>query len=105
MARHEEPLRLEFNTTPAVTIARSHVRYVACPACQRDTPNYLFHRAGVRFVRCAGCNAVYVNPAREQPLNNLDVDALQPFSNPRDRELIVSDFAALLDHVAADYLR
>ena len=96
---------MEFMATPAVTIARSHKRYVACPACQRDTPNYLFHRSGVRFVRCAGCNAVYVNPAREQPLNNLDVDRVQPFANPRDRELMIADMSALLEQVAADHER
>ena len=101
----DEPLRLEFAATPAVTIARSHNRYVACPACQRDTPNYLFHRTGVRFVRCAGCAAVYVNPAREHPLNNLDVERIAPFKNPRDRELMVADMDALLERVDADYQR
>jgi hypothetical protein len=103
--RTDEPLRMEFAPTPAVTVARSHNRYVACPACQRDTSNYLFHRAGVRFVRCAGCGAVYVNPAREHPLNNLDVDRLKPFDNPHDRELMISDMEALLQHVAADHER
>src|SRR5512140_567816 len=104
-ATSDEPLRLEFATTPAVAAARSHNRYVACPACQRDTASYLFHRAGVRYVRCAGCGAVYVNPAREHPLNNLDVERLQPFENPRDRELMVADFEALLQRVAADHQR
>ena len=73
-----DPLRLEFTPTVSVTTARSHKRYVECPMCQRDTATYLFHRAGVRFVRCAGCGAVYVNPAREHPINNLDVDKLRP---------------------------
>jgi hypothetical protein len=98
-----ETLRLEFTPTPAVVAARSHNRYVVCPACQRDVPKYLFHRAGVRFVRCASCDAVYVNPAREHPLNNLDVERLHPFANPRDRELMVADMETLLEHVSADH--
>jgi Glycosyl transferase family 2 len=97
--------RFEFAPTAAVTTARSHKRYVACPACQADTPNYLFHRSGVRFVRCAACAAVYVNPAREHPVNNLDVERGRPFINPRDRQLMVSDMQALLDRVAADHQR
>lgn len=96
-------MRLEFTPTPAVVMARSHSRYVVCPACQRDVPKYLFYRAGVRFVRCANCEAVYVNPAREQPSNNLDVEALHPFTNDRDRGLMVEDFKALLHHVAVDF--
>ena len=96
-------MRLEFTSTPAVVTARSHSRYVACPACQRDVPKYLFYRAGVRFVRCANCEAVYVNPAREQPENNLDVEALHPFTNDRDRQLMALDFKALLHHVAEDF--
>lgn len=95
-------LRLEFTSTPAVVAARSHKRYVACPACQRDVAKYLFHRAGVRFVRCANCDAVYVNPAREQPVNNLDIERSQVV-NPRDRELMVADFESLLDHIASDF--
>ncbi len=96
-------MRLEFTSTPAVVAARSHNRYVACPGCQRDVPKYLFYRAGVRFVRCANCDAVYVNPAREEPTNILDIEALEQFTNPRDRELVVADFSALLEHVARDY--
>src|SRR3569832_953662 len=96
--------RLEFTPTPAVAAARSHNRYAVCPACQRDVPKYLFHRAGVRFVRCASCDAVYVNPAREHPVNNFDIAKTQHLENPRDRELMVSDMAALLERVAADHL-
>ena len=96
-----DPLRLEFTPTPAVAAARSHNRYVVCPACQRDVAKYLFHRAGVRFVRCASCDAVYVNPAREQPINNLDVE--KETYKPRDRELMVEDFATLLQHIANDH--
>jgi hypothetical protein len=98
-----DTLRLEFTPTAAVSAARSHNRYVVCPACQRDAPKYLFHRAGVRFVRCASCDAVYVNPAREQPINNLDIDHPQPFTNLRDRELMVSDMEALLAKIRADH--
>ncbi|MEZ4361887.1 MAG: glycosyltransferase family 2 protein [Kofleriaceae bacterium] len=76
-----------------------------CPACQEDVPSYLFHRAGVRFVRCASCAAVYVNPARTEPVNNLDVDRFHPFANPRDRELMIEDMGALLDRVASDYAK
>ncbi len=100
-----DTLRLEFTPTAAVVASRSHNRYVLCPACQRDVPKYLFHRAGVRFVRCASCDAVYVNPAREHPVNNLDVERLHPFSNPLDRELMVSDMETLLEQVAADYAK
>jgi len=97
-----DALRLEFTPTPAVVAARSHNRYVVCPACERDVPKYLFHRAGVRFVRCANCDAVYVNPRREHPINNLDVEK-QPFKNPRDRELMAADFEELLEHIAKDH--
>jgi hypothetical protein len=103
-SRTEEP-RFVFATTPAVTAARSHNRYVVCPACQADIPTYLFHRTGVRFVRCAACAAVYVNPAREQPINNFDVEKLHPFANPRDRELMVADLESLLERVADDHQR
>src|SRR3569832_2466694 len=96
--------RLEFTPTPAVAAARAHNRYAVCPACQRDVPKYLFHRAGVRFVRCASCDAVCVNPAREHPVNNFDIAQTQHLENPRDRELMVSDMAALLARVAADHL-
>ena len=99
-----DTVRLEFTPTPAVAAARSHNRYAVCPACQRDVPKYLFHRAGVRFVRCASCDAVYVNPARENPVNNFDIAKTQHLENPRDRELMVSDMAALLERVAADHL-
>lgn len=103
--RTDEPLRFEFPLTAAVTTARSHKRFVACPACQADVPKYLFHRTGVRFVRCAACSAIYVNPAREQPSNIFDLEQVQPFSNPRDRALMVEDMEALLQHVAADHER
>ncbi len=96
-----EPLRFQFASTSAVTTARAHNRFVACPACQADNPRYLFHRAGVRFVRCSGCSAVYVNPAREQPRNDLDI-AHQGIS-PRDRALAIADFATLLAHLEADH--
>ncbi len=95
----------EFATTPAVKTARSHVTYIPCPACQTDAPVYLFTRGGVRFVRCAVCSAVYVNPARERPLNDLDVERLRPFANPRDRELMLADTEALLVDCAAEFQR
>jgi hypothetical protein len=101
----EEPARFVFATTSAVSAAREHSRFVRCPACQADHPIYLFHRSGVRFVRCASCEAVYVNPARQHPLNDLDIERLRAFSNPRDRELTVADFARLLEHIEADYRR
>jgi len=104
-ATTDEPPRFEFAPTSAVKAARSHNRFVACPACQADTPAYLFHRAGVRFVRCAGCGAVYVNPARERPLNYFDVERTRRFSNPRDRALMAADFERLLEHLAADHQR
>jgi LSD1 subclass zinc finger protein len=98
-------MRFEFPLTPAVTTSRSHKRFVVCPACRADMSKYLFHRSGVRFVRCAACQAVYVNPAREQPSNNFDLEKTQPFANPRDRELMVADMETLLQRVAADHER
>jgi hypothetical protein len=101
-------LRFELEPTSAVLTARSHNRFVVCPACQADSPAYLFHRAGVRFVRCSRCSAVYVNPAREHPKNDLDiarVDPLRPVRplGPRDRALMAADFERLLDQLAADF--
>ena len=101
----DEPLRFQFAPTSAVTTARAHNRFVPCPACQADSPRHLFHRAGVRFVRCAPCGAVYVNPAREHPLNDLDIEHVRPLTNPRDRDLMVEDFGHLLDHLEADHLQ
>ncbi|MFI5302892.1 MAG: glycosyltransferase, partial [Polyangiales bacterium] len=91
--------------TAAVSTARAHRRFVRCPACQADNPRYLFHKTGVRFVRCAACAMVYVNPAREHVVNYFDIDKARPFTNARDRELMVRDFARLLDRIAEDYLR
>ena len=104
-ATTDEPLRFELAPTSAVLTARSHNRFVLCPVCQVDNSSYLFHRAGVRFVRCTGCSAVYVNPAREHPLNDLDIARARPFTNPHDRELMAADFERLLDHLAADHQR
>ena len=101
----DEPLRFELAPTPAVLTARSHNRFVLCPACQADSSGYLFHQAGVRFVRCTSCGAVYVNPGRERPLNDLDIERARPFTNPRDRELMAADFERLLEHLAADHQR
>jgi cytochrome c peroxidase len=68
----DEPLRFELVSAQAVLTARSHNRFVLCPACHTDSPHYLFHRAGVRFVRCTACSAVYVNPARPATLVRID---------------------------------
>jgi Zn ribbon nucleic-acid-binding protein len=102
----EEPRAFEFGPTPAVRAARAHQRFVSCPACRADNPRYLFHRTGVRFVRCAACGMVYVNPARDAGgVNYLDIEAARPFTNARDRELMVRDFGRLLDRVAEDHRR
>jgi Zn ribbon nucleic-acid-binding protein len=93
----------EFKPTTAVATARSHNRFIPCPACRDEHSSYLFHRAGVRFVRCAKCGVVFVNPARERPVNYFAIEQ-QPLA-PRDRELLCSDFAALLDRVIADHSR
>ncbi len=95
--------RFEFEPTSAVATARSHSRYVPCPACKADMADYLFHRAGVRFVRCGACSAVYVNPAREQPINTLLTERFR-FSD-RDRALMTADIERLLQHVAQDHVR
>ena len=100
-----DPRTFEFEPTAAVSTARAHSRFVRCPACQADNPRYLFHKTGVRFVRCAACSMVYVNPAREHVVNYFDIDAARPFTNARDRELMVRDFARLLGWIEADYLR
>jgi hypothetical protein len=95
--------RFEFEPTSAVTTSRAHNRFVACPACQADNARYLFHRAGVRFVRCAACAAVYVNPARETPGNDLAIEHGRPFTNPRDRVLMAEDFEHLLRRLEGDH--
>lgn len=93
-----------FTPTAAVAAGRAHRQFVPCPGCRADASTYLFHRAGVRFVRCASCGIVYANPARERPINNLALDRAALLGD-RDRELACHDFAALLEHLADDYLR
>ncbi len=94
----------EFRPTSAVQTARSHNRFVPCPGCRADHPQYLFHRAGVRFVRCASCGVVYVNPAREHPINYLPIARAHDVS-ARDRELLCRDFDKLLGQLATDHRR
>jgi len=104
MTRVDNPARsFQFAPTSAVRTARTHNRFVDCPACQADRGSYLFHRAGVRFVRCTACGAVYVNPTREKPFNDLDIERTQTFSHPRDRELLSEDFERLLQRVDRDH--
>jgi Zn ribbon nucleic-acid-binding protein len=95
----------QFRPTAAVRAARAHNRFVDCPACQADRSSYLFHRAGVRFVRCTACGAVYVNPTRERPFNDLDIERIQTFPHPRDRALMSEDFERLLRRVEDDHQR
>src|SRR5262249_39724141 len=94
----------EFKPTAAVVAGRAHNTFVPCPACRADTPSYLFHRAGVRFVRCGGCGVVYVNPARERPINYLAVER-GPTYGAKDRELVSWDFGRLLERLASDHRR
>jgi Glycosyl transferase family 2 len=102
-AAEAPPPAFEFEPTPAVSASRAHQRFVLCPACQADSPRYLFHNTGVRFVRCTACGMVYVNPARGSGgVNYLDIEGARPFTNGRDRKLVLEDFARLLDQVAAD---
>jgi Zn ribbon nucleic-acid-binding protein len=101
----EDARRFQFEPTPAVSAARAHKRFVRCPACQSETSRHLFHKRGVRFVRCASCGMVYVNPARDHSVNDLDMERFRPFSNERDRQLTISDFGRLLDRLAADHQR
>lgn len=56
-------------------------------------------------MRCAACGAVYVNPARQHPVNPFDLDRLGAFPHPRDRALMVSDMAALFERIATDHHR
>jgi hypothetical protein len=95
-----------FEPTAAVSASREHKRFVRCPACEADTPAYLFHKIGVRFVRCGACGMVYVNPARESAGPNwLDVESARPFSNAGDRALMLADFSRLLERVELDHQR
>ncbi|HUM10045.1 MAG TPA: glycosyltransferase [Myxococcaceae bacterium] len=104
MTRTNNPVRsFQFAPTSAVRTARAHNRFVDCPACQADRARYLFHRAGVRFVRCTACGAVYVNPTREKPFNDLDIERTLTFSHPRDRALMSEDFERLLQRVERDH--
>jgi Zn ribbon nucleic-acid-binding protein len=105
MSSSETRSGFQFEPTPAVRAARAHSRFVQCPACQADSPQYLCHRNGVRFVRCANCGMVYVNPARARPINDLDIEGSRPFTNARDRQLTLEDFRQLLEHLASDYQR
>lgn len=101
-----EPRAFEFEPTPAVSAARAHKRFVRCPACQSDNPQYLFHKTGVRFVRCAACGMVYLNPGRDSAgVNCLDIERSRPFTNQTDRALMLRDFGGLVDRIAADYQR
>lgn len=102
MASDEASKSFAFTPTIAVATGRAHNQFVACPACRADTPEYLFHREGVRFVRCRGCGVVYVNPARERPINYLAVER-GPMYGPKDRELVCWDFGRLLDRLADDH--
>ena len=101
----EDSRRFQFEPTPAVSAARAHRRFVRCPACQSETSRYLFHKRGVRFVRCAGCGMVYVNPACDRRVNELDIERHRAFSNARDRQLSLRDFGRLLECVAVDHRR
>ena len=42
---------------------------------------------------------------REKPFNNLDIEHIQTFSDPRDRTLMSEDFERLLQRVEADHKR
>src|ERR1700678_662930 len=103
---HPAPRAFEFEPTAAVSTARAHTRFVKCPACQSETPGYVFDKTGVRFVRCGTCGMVYVNPARESVgLNALDIAHVRPFTNANDRALVVRDFERLIERVASEHLR
>ena len=91
--------------TTAVIASRANTRFVACPSCLADSPRYLFHRTGVRFVRCSACGMVYVNPTPERGRNYLNIEETSPFTNERDRALVISDFERLLERIAAEHLR
>jgi Zn ribbon nucleic-acid-binding protein len=99
----ERPRAFEFESTPAVSAARAHKRFVRCPACQADNSRYLFHKTGVRLVRCTACGMVYVNPTRESAgINYFDIDRALLLANPRDRQLVLKDFGRLLERIAID---
>src|SRR5690606_35210296 len=77
----------------------------ACSLCQHDGADYLFHRSGVRFVRCRTCRLVYVNPVAESPTNYFDMGREGRLVTARDRRLVVLDFEAFIEAVAASFER
>ncbi len=36
--------------------------HVACPACEKDVPDPLWHKDGFQYVRCGACRTGYLNP-------------------------------------------
>ena len=48
---------------------------------------------------------VYVNPACDRRVNELDIERHRSFSNARDRQLSLRDFGRLLDGIAVDHRR
>ena len=92
-----------FESTPSVTASRKRARYVDCAVCRTDHSEYLFHNVGVRFVRCRTCGMVYTNPVSDTGPNWFDIDAIEQFAEPRDRELFRQDFDSFLGRIAARY--
>ena len=97
--------RPEFTSTPAVRSARSRGQYIPCPACGSQLQRYQFHRTGVRFVRCRACDLVYADPVDPGERAYFDIRSLGQHDNDIDRRHAQSDFADLVEHVAADYQR
>lgn len=94
-----------FQPTPAVAASRTRNQYVACPLCQADHSQYLFHKVGVRFVRCRTCGMVYVNPVAEDRVNYFDIDRIGQYARPAHRALAIEGFEEFLQRIAADYER
>jgi len=92
-----------FEPTPAVIASRARKSYVACPVCQTDGAEYLFHKVGVRFVRCRMCGTVYANPIGDVRPSYFDVAATDQYRTLADRRLAADDFRLLLERIEQTY--
>jgi hypothetical protein len=95
--------RHSFAPTPSVRAARERPHYVACSVCGEARSEYLFFRGGVRFVRCEACGLVYVSPVGAAGPCYFDIAEVGRLVTPRDRELAIADFSALLIQLAREH--
>lgn len=103
MQRPPTTREFEFEPTPAVAASRARSRYTACPVCNADSAEYLFHKTGIRFVRCSNCATVYVNPIGDARPSYFDVAKTDQYETETDVRLAEQDFARLLERLAQAY--